>query len=363
MQITMKRTYTTLMLLMVINMGHAQVYLNDNFNTWPQGWAFYGSPCIGTYLAIQDVTTGATAPCARIDKVNCNAPCTSTVEVGISKSVTFPVPAAEFIFSVKYEAYSGTALSSVTNAQLRIKDITNNKIIYSGCLACGGTIETNWQSFADTFNIGCHGTSEIKIDLYTIDAWSAPGWCKITRFDSPFLEVTETGTGQPIDLAIDTFFYPSCIGCNDGSISFTSGGGIPPLSVSITPNAGTIGANSIAGLPADTYQVCITDSGNCQVCQTVSLLAPGTGIQGISNGVVSIFPNPVINATRIQLSGNNKEQYRIRLFDLPGRLIREVAVEGNEYLLDRNSLNQGINFIQVLMQDGSMIYNGKLLAP
>ena len=359
----MKKTYTTLLFLLMFYAGHAQVYLNDDFTSWPQGWSFYGTPCPGQYSAVQDFVTGATAPCAKINKSNCNAPCAASVEAGITKTVTFPVPAAEFIFSVKYEAFSGTALSIVTNAHLRIRDVTNNNLIYSGCLACGGTTETNWQTFTDTFSIGCHGTSEVEIYLYTIDAWSSPGWCKTTRFDSPYLNVTETGTGQPINLTINSYNSPSCISCSDGNISFSVGGGIPPLSTTIIPNAGSIGSNSITGLPADTYQVCITDSANCQVCQTVALPAPGTGIQDLTNGSISIFPNPVAVDAQIRLPENKNEHYIIRLYDLPGRLFREIKVEGNEFILERSTLSEGVNFIQIHIQDGTMIYTGKLIVP
>jgi hypothetical protein len=74
------------------------------------------------------------------------------------------------------------------------------------------------------------------------------------------------------------------------------------------------------------------------------------------NGIL-IFPNPFSDFTTIFL--NTEIQNKIQLFDISGKLIKEVIVQSYSYKLSGNNLNSGIYLLQIQNKNG--IFRKKLV--
>lgn len=76
-------------------------------------------------------------------------------------------------------------------------------------------------------------------------------------------------------------------------------------------------------------------------------------------GLLSIFPNPVIDKATIKFNnpGNDRYQYSIR--DLTGKLVRfQDNLTGNTIELYRGNLKSGLYFIEV---KAGKTYQGKII--
>ncbi len=76
----------------------------------------------------------------------------------------------------------------------------------------------------------------------------------------------------------------------------------------------------------------------------------GTSIDEASTKF-SIYPNPATDQVHISA----EEMEAITLFDLSGRIIREVSVSGNETHLDLRDLSTGLYFLNVVTKNGSSV--------
>ena len=109
---------------------------------------------------------------------------------------------------------------------------------------------------------------------------------------------------------------PSCNGCANGRIMVQGN----YSSVSWLPNTGTLIGNTIFYLTAGIYNVCVTDSNQCVRCVSDTLVEPPLGINDISSGHLSYFPNPV--SEKITVNGLSiNDSYDVFVYDKTGRLI------------------------------------------
>ncbi len=87
---------------------------------------------------------------------------------------------------------------------------------------------------------------------------------------------------------------------------------------------------------------------------------------GISNhnqsSNINIFPNPIHTTATIQINEQLKfKNAEMKIMDVTGRVVKTIsAIQNNEFSFDRDKLSDGIYFYQ-LIQDGSVISNGKLV--
>lgn len=100
----------------------AQVIINDNFDTYSQGWNFYTSNCPVQYIGEIDSTTSVTGKSFKITKTDCNGTCIPNIqiEMGYKKSFAIPSHSTKLAFSVSCRANSTSTQSVVTSAILRI---------------------------------------------------------------------------------------------------------------------------------------------------------------------------------------------------------------------------------------------------
>ncbi len=65
----------------------------------------------------------------------------------------------------------------------------------------------------------------------------------------------------------------------------------------------------------------------------------------------AVYPNPAADQAYIQAEGLEN----ITVFDLSGRIVREMEVSGNETTLDLNGLHNGLYFLKVTTRNGSSV--------
>lgn len=77
---------------------------------------------------------------------------------------------------------------------------------------------------------------------------------------------------------------------------------------------------------------------------------------------ISIFPNPISTTATIQINEQLKlKNAEMKIMDVTGRVVKTISsIQNNEFMFDREKLSDGIYFYQ-LLQDGSVITNGKLV--
>ncbi len=122
-----------------------------------------------------------------------------------------------------------------------------------------------------------------------------PGIYQLTVSDTAGCSVKDSvQITEPAQLQLTTQKQnPSCAGCPDGIIYISHSGGIPPFTLSWTPNTGVINGDTISALITGTYSVCIYDSLNCSVCVIDTLQTPTSDNDlNHSAAVLEVFPNP-----------------------------------------------------------------------
>ncbi|MGZ2370565.1 T9SS type A sorting domain-containing protein [Ancylomarina sp. YFZ004] len=88
---------------------------------------------------------------------------------------------------------------------------------------------------------------------------------------------------------------------------------------------------------------------------------PLVGINDIDevNTKLSIYPNPMVNESRIAFPNQNNESYRLIVIDASGRVVRIIEnITNDNITINREQLKPGIHIINL---EGEKIYKGKLL--
>lgn len=242
----------------------AQIYINDDFSAGLNGWTFSNS-CGGIYSGTTNAATGSPVPSAFIQKLGCGAP-TLPCAPELSKTVNFTPAASEFTLSYDYRAVSNFSASSVTSTRLHIINNDDGSTIFNSCIVCGGTTDTGWQNYTNTFNV-CSGVSSVTVVLYTADAWTATPWCRENYWDNILLNVTSTTAVSANVSGVDI----ACNGENNGVASVTpSGASSYTYEWNTVPQQTT---SSISGLGAGTYTVTVTSAG-CTVVDSIKISEP-----------------------------------------------------------------------------------------
>ncbi|MBI3502589.1 MAG: gliding motility-associated C-terminal domain-containing protein [Bacteroidetes bacterium] len=284
----------------------SQVYINDNFSTGLQGWAFVQSGCTNesnlVWQGTTDAATGGNAPpsanifktctsccgagncwyngaCKTNGTGNCTPPsgaiCSNAIGSPCSyylfKTVTFSPMAYQFTLTFKWRAGSNLNSSTVTNAQLTVINNDNSTNIASTNLVSGGTYDTGWLIYTNTFSV-CGGVNSVTVRIGGWDSWTQTPWCHNIWLDDANLTVTQTGTGMPVATA-----GPNVSICPAQSTTLSSSGGTgyiwSPSSGLSNPNI----SNPVA-TPTATTTYTVTVSNVC-----------GSSTASTS---VTLYPNP-----------------------------------------------------------------------
>ncbi len=114
----------------------------------------------------------------------------------------------------------------------------------------------------------------------------------------------------------------SCIGCSNGAITLNTTNGTAPYNFQWTPPLGNLISDTIQNLFSGSYQICVTDSNNCNVCENTTVLDDPLNVSTNSqNESIQIFPNPSNGELTVQSPLLIDNDYLLEVKDLKGRVI------------------------------------------
>ena len=93
------------------------------------------------------------------------------------------------------------------------------------------------------------------------------------------------------------------------------------------------------------YTVDVTDESGCSVSITYNL--ENIGIEEIQKNQISLFPNPAESFVEINSTQSKIES--LKLYSITGQLLQEYTVAAFQFKIERNSLPNGIYFIQAIV--------------
>jgi hypothetical protein len=157
----------------------------------------------------------------------------------------------------------------------------------------------------------------------------------------------------------------SCAGCPDGWASATVNGGNSPYSYlwnTIPPQTTSLISNLLQG----TYVVCVTDSNNCTVCDSIQVLDASVGINELpkQSTPVYVYPNPLSNSAKFIFSLSKKQKVLLRIFDARGKLTRELVNEeriGGDHIINMNATDLSEGVYQYHFQTEERVQDGSLI--
>jgi subtilisin-like proprotein convertase family protein len=115
-----------------------------------------------------------------------------------------------------------------------------------------------------------------------------------------------------------------------------------------------------AGIYFDFEPVVLTNTTRHIIFEDFEATVVGTEHVLKENVSVQVFPNPFDNLTNFKVSGFDFPSLTLSVFDLSGKLIREIKGSGNQLQLSRDGLNQGLYFYK-LSSEGDLIHSGKII--
>ncbi|MBW6497759.1 MAG: T9SS type A sorting domain-containing protein [Bacteroidales bacterium] len=149
---------------------------------------------------------------------------------------------------------------------------------------------------------------------------------------------------EPIEVEAD-LVIPD-VGQNNGSIHLTVSGGTGNLSYSWNTGATT---PALTNLPIGTYTVTILDENNCS--EVISYNLSPAGMDDVMEIPMALYPNPALDYAWIEFGENPGEKLVIRLHDLSGKVVREVAsrqfLAGERLRIDLAGISQGFYFLTI----------------
>lgn len=109
------------------------------------------------------------------------------------------------------------------------------------------------------------------------------------------------------------------------------------------------------------YEVCLTVSnsaGESTFCQTISIVITGTDEPFA--GLISAFPNPVVDALTIRFDQQITAQSEVALFNEAGQAVMRQTLDQTTRI-PMNNYPSGIYFYQIRQTDGKLIAGGKIV--
>ena len=90
-----------------------------------------------------------------------------------------------------------------------------------------------------------------------------------------------------------------------------------------------------------------------------------TGLTSVNNQnnnqlSATVFPNPMLTETTISIS-ENIENGQLLIYDVSGKLVKQIAFSGTELKLEKENLSSGVYSFTVSDQQNKKISTGKLL--
>lgn len=152
---------------------------------------------------------------------------------------------------------------------------------------------------------------------------------------------------DPLPLQLNaTVTNTGCIGCSDGFIEIFVSGGTGSYQY-LWNNGNT--SHILTNLSAGNYSACVTDDNNCSVCDSYTVLDPGSGINTPSKSSdFTVYPNPFTTFTTIKLNIPAIETTKVVLYSPTGQVVYQSSFTGNEFILSSNNISSGVYFLRLM---------------
>lgn len=151
---------------------------------------------------------------------------------------------------------------------------------------------------------------------------------------------------EPEPLVVEAELVIPDVGLNNGSINLIVTGGTGNLTYAWNTGATT---SFLANLPIGTYSVTISDENGCTEARSYNL-SPA-GIDDAMEIPVALYPNPAGDFAYLQFDGPLADNVVIALFDLNGKVVREVSrgqfFAGERLKLDLTGVSQGVYILNI----------------
>lgn len=250
-----------------------------------------------------------------------------------------------------------TSSASISEPDMLTATVSSNDVTCFS--ACNGSASVNISGGIQPYYLNwCNG------DTVMMQNNLCPGTCQVTISDGNGCFIDRTFTiSEPAPIQVSLQHVDaSCLGCSDGNATATVSGGLPPYVYQWTPTGqSTLQATNLhAGL----YTFCVTDSGNCTQCDTVTLMDGIIGIEEIKNTTpLYIFPNPFNETTTFVFGLSRAQHVSIDILDLAGNLIQQITdshLSSGQQLIrfDGSHLSSGIYIYRFITDE--RIQTGRL---
>jgi hypothetical protein len=151
---------------------------------------------------------------------------------------------------------------------------------------------------------------------------------------------------------------PQPTGANNGTVTLNFMGienGFWNNDLGYTPNPGFLGLDSIQQCYTDTLNQPVCKYFEIEVVMSTSLAENDLPKNGIA---ISLFPNPFVSHTQLQIQVDHPDTYDIALYDATGRLLRKVY-HGKLLLGEHRFLIAGLEglfFCKVEDSEGEVVW-------
>ena len=252
------------------------------------------------------------------------------------------------------DAHGCTSVASgnVTSPDpISVSGATNGHTCFNECngqafvQASGGSAPYNylWTNGAmtDTVYNACSGLNTVQV-TDALGCQSSMNFT-VTEDDSMHIEITHTNA--------------TCQTCTNGSAMAQVSGGHSPFTYFWTP--GNFSGAAISGLLPGVYTLCVTDSNQCQKCDTVEIQDLSIGVEELSkNTSLYVFPNPAADYTIFAFGLKAAQEVNLSLFTSSGSLITQITngqMEAGEHFirLETSDLAPGVYYFRFTNNDSS----------
>lgn len=170
-------------------------------------------------------------------------------------------------------------------------------------------------------------------------------WVQVIDFhECAYKEYFEVN--DPEEILVEAEMTIPDVGESSGSIYLNVTGGTGNLTFAWNTGATT---SYLENLPIGTYTVIIRDENDCSVMHSYNL-SPA-GLEEITEIAGTLYPNPAGDQAWLHLDTNLDGKGTILLFDLNGRMIREVysgpLMAGDRIQLDLSGITQGLYILNI----------------
>ncbi|MEM6698004.1 MAG: T9SS type A sorting domain-containing protein, partial [Bacteroidota bacterium] len=287
---------------------------------------------------------------------NCGQSLTPVLISGLESGSFFPAGQTEQIFEVIDSSGNAATCSFIVDVDVLGVTIEAEEPTCFGfadgtlkatTINTTGEIFYSWNNGGDVDSLGGLSAGE-----YTVTVIDASGCSSVET-----VELT-----QPDLLTADIdLIYGSSEDAAEGAIFVTVEGGVPPYSYQWTIDATQIitgqGDPDLVDIRRGDYRLAVFDRNGCVVNTDLIELRGDTVVDNSNTYLdyeVSIYPNPTSGEISFQIAQDQVRAYSVALYDITGRLIKNLATEElnrSERVFDLSAYENGMYFLRVQVED------------